>query len=300
METPLISIIIPAYNPDESFCKTILSVLNQTYENFELIIIDDGSEIDTTSIINKFDDQRIIYHKLEHKNANVARNYGIAISNGKYIAMLDSDDLWLKNHLEDCLNTLRENGADGLYGSLILRDTKDIERPFYVRGLNKDEKMINYLLQSGYGAQTSTFFLSAESAKDILWDPLLNRHQDYDFIVRYNKRYQLIHKEKPTAIYVCSIKEKIIDFKSCIQFIKSNTDDIEPQLYNNYNLNMLLLAKNKNATSDIINHYIKEATRHKEYLSYDKYIMIRYPENWCEKFKYKLEYLFHIIRLKVE
>jgi glycosyltransferase involved in cell wall biosynthesis len=73
---PLVSVIVPAYNPDQSVYQTIQSVLNQTYKNFELVIINDGSEIDMIPIINRINDQRIIYHKLEHKNANVARNYG--------------------------------------------------------------------------------------------------------------------------------------------------------------------------------------------------------------------------------
>jgi glycosyltransferase involved in cell wall biosynthesis len=300
MSKELISVIIPVYNPDVSFPKTIRSVLNQTYKNFELIIMDDGSDIDIIPILSQFNDQRIIYKKLEHKNANVARNQGISTSNGKYIAMLDSDDLWLDNHLNDCLNTLQKSNAHGLYGSLLLRDTNGQERPFHVRKLNKDERMINYLLKTGYGAQTSTLFLTTQSAKEILWDPSLNRHQDYDFIVRYDKKYQLIPKENPTVIYVCTQKKTVIDFKSCINFIKSNKNDIEPQLYISYNSHMLMLAKNRNATNDIIKYYIKEATRYKEYLSYFNYAMIRYPQTRIERFKCKIAYIFHIIKTKIE
>ncbi|GHT70554.1 hypothetical protein FACS1894155_06460 [Bacteroidia bacterium] len=98
---PVISVIIPVYNPDESVLETIQSVLNQTYENFELIVVDDGSDFDVTTIIQQFNDSRIFFYKLEHKNANIARNYGILISSGLYIAMLDSDDIWMENHLED-------------------------------------------------------------------------------------------------------------------------------------------------------------------------------------------------------
>jgi glycosyltransferase involved in cell wall biosynthesis len=300
MNPELISVVVPVYNPDESFYKTIQSVLNQTYKYFELILVDDGSEIDIANIVNPFNDLRIRYYKQEHQNANVARNYGITQSQGEYIAMLDSDDIWLETHLEDCINTLQNNDADGLYGSLILKHADGREQSFHVRRLNEDENMINYLLQTGYGAQTSTLFLTSESVKDILWNPSLKRHQDYDFVVRYSRKYRLIPKENPSVIYVYSSKEKMIDFNSCIQFIKSNIDDIEPQLYNNYNFNMFLLAKNKSATDDIIKHYIKEATRYKVYLSYHKYIMIRHPKNWFEKIKCKLEYLFHVLQVRVE
>ena len=296
--SPIISVIVPVYNPDYSFQSTIQSVLNQTYKNFELIVVDDGSDKDIAPVIEQLEDSRIRYYKQEHQNANVARNYGIAQSKGKYIAMLDSDDLWLENHLEDCIHTLQQTNADGLYGSLIIRHQNGGEQSCRVRHLNEDETMINYLLSTGYGAQTSTLFLTAESAKDILWDAELNRHQDYDFVVRYSKKYRLAPKENPTVIYRLSQGAKIIDFESCIRFIKSNMDDIEPQLYIRYNYNMLLVAKNQKADKDIINYYIKESTRYKEYLSYYQYMMIRHPKNWLEKLKCRLEYTFYILSIK--
>ena len=164
LSTLLISVIIPVYNPSEEICETIQSVLNQTYQNFEIIVVDDGSEIDIVLYIKRFDYQRIIYYKLDHKNANGARNYDIACSKGKYIAMLDSDDFWLESHLDDCINTLQNSQADGLYGSLFLKYDNGYERPVYVLHLNEGEKMINYLLSTVVGAQTSTLFFTKESA----------------------------------------------------------------------------------------------------------------------------------------
>ena len=300
-DAPLISVVIPTYNTaNEVLQATLNSVLHQTYPNIEIWLIDDGSETDVLPLVEEINDQRIHYQKLPHTNANVARNYGITQSKGKYIAMLDSDDLWLANHLEDCLQTLQQTNADGLYGSLIIRHQNGGEQSVRVRHLNEDETMINYLLSTGYGAQTSTLFLTAESAKDVLWDAELKRHQDYDFVVRYSKKYRLAPKEKATVIYRLSQGAKTIDFESCIRFIKSNMDDIEPQLYLNYNYNMLLMAKNQNAGTDIINHYIKESTRYKAYLSYYRYVTIRYPKNWLERLKCKLEYLLDVLLIKVE
>jgi glycosyltransferase involved in cell wall biosynthesis len=300
-DAPLISVVIPTYNTTNEVLKTTLhSVLNQTYQNIEIWLIDDGSETDTSALLKEINDQRIHYHKLPRANANVARNYGIVQSKGKYIAMLDSDDSWLVNHLENCITTLQNTNADGLYGSLIVRNKSGREQLFYARHLGENETMINYLLTAGCGAQTSTLFLTAESAKDILWDSKLNRHQDYDFVVRYSKKYQLIPKEKATVIYNFDSTGKMIDFKSCIRFINSNINDIEPQLYHSYNYNMLLKARNKKAGKDIINHYVRESTRYKSYMPYYRYVTIRYPENWLERLKCKFEYLFHILLVKVE
>jgi glycosyltransferase involved in cell wall biosynthesis len=293
--SPLISVVAPVYNPEESIYDTIQSVLNQTYKDIEFIIVDDGSESDVVSMINRFKDKRIAYYRLEHKNANEARNYGISKSKGKYIAMLDADDIWLENHLEDCLNTLHENGADGLYGSLVIR-YGDNNQVAYARNLHEGETMVNYLLQTGCGAQSSTLFMTIESAKNILWDNELNRHQDYDFVVRYSKKYKMVSKQNPTVIYLHNPNPKFIDFQSCMRFIKNNRGDIDPQLYNLYHQNMLPLAKGRSKSPKIIKHYIKEATRHKKYLSYYQYFAIIHPVTWFEKLKCKLEYIFHILK----
>lgn len=200
MNKPEISIIIPVYNSPELLVQAIDSVLSQRYPNFELLIIDDGSEVDLMDYISLFDDPRINYYKLKHSNANVARNYGMQISKGKYIAMLDSDDLWLESHLDQCLNSI--DVFDGLYGSIIVRSNDSNEDYiYYTRELDQGESMINFLLNTCKGAQTSTLFMTASSAKDIKWTPTLKRHQDYDFVLRYSKKYKWGVIDTPTIIY---------------------------------------------------------------------------------------------------
>ena len=296
LPAPLISVVIPVYNPDEIIIETIQSVINQTCQDFEIIIVDDGSEMDITPYIEQVNDKRLIVHKLEHNNANVARNYGISHSTGKYIALLDADDLWLESHLEECLHTIRAQQADGLYGSLFLKYDNGIERPYYVRKLHEGEKMINYLLSSGVGAQTSTLFLTKESAIAILWDETLHRHQDYDFIVRYNRKYTLVPKFQPTVKYRDSNKKKHIDYNSCIRFIQNNMKDIEPQLYNQYNLQKFVSATHHNASHEIIKHYQKEATKYKSCISYDMYMSIKNPQSSYKKMLYKIEYIFSLLK----
>ena len=300
---PLISVVIPTYNPKDEILKASLdSVLNQTYRNIEIRLIDDGSETDVFPLVEALNDARIHYRKLPHANANVARNYGMDQSSGSYIAMLDADDLWKENHLDDCLHTLRNSSADGLYGSLILRNpSNQTENTVRVRERRVDESMIDYLLSTGYGAQTSTLFMRAETAKDIRWNPALRRHQDYDFVVRYSKKYRWIPKPEATVIYRMghSLNTEI-DFRSCIRFIKENEKDIHPALYNKYHQNMLSLARRLNASQEIESHYRKEATRCKEYLSYAHFLQIRQPQSPYELLKLKLAYLFYILRIGVE
>ena len=101
--TPLVSIITPSYNASSYIVETIESVLSQTYENWEMIVVDDCSSDETLNILNKYleKDKRIklISNKM-NMGAAQSRNRAIEISEGKYIAFLDSDDLWLGKKLE--------------------------------------------------------------------------------------------------------------------------------------------------------------------------------------------------------
>lgn len=100
------SIIMPAYNVEKFIGSAIKCVLNQTYQNFELIIVDDGSIDKTSEIIATFSDNRIKIIKQENQGLGRARNVGIENAKNNYIAFLDSDDLWAPQKLENVLNEL--------------------------------------------------------------------------------------------------------------------------------------------------------------------------------------------------
>ena len=94
-----ISVILPCYNSEKFLRKTIMSVLNQDYDNFELIIIDDGSRDKTQNILNKFSNNKKIIIKKNRKNSgkpSIARNIGLKICSGRYVTFIDSDDTWKK------------------------------------------------------------------------------------------------------------------------------------------------------------------------------------------------------------
>lgn len=97
-----VTVIMPVYNREKELSKSIESVLSQTYKNFELIIIDDGSEDKSKDIIQSFQliDNRIKYYYQTNQGVSAARNNGLDKSVGKYITFLDSDDTWDKNFLE--------------------------------------------------------------------------------------------------------------------------------------------------------------------------------------------------------
>lgn len=114
MEKNLISIIIPIYNAEKFIKETIETVLNQTINNFELILVDDISTDNSSKIIEEYakKDSRIKYVKLEKKElASGARNRGVLEAKGEYICFLDADDLWIKDKLEKQLLFMKKNNC---------------------------------------------------------------------------------------------------------------------------------------------------------------------------------------------
>lgn len=292
----LVSVVIPCYNSVE-LRRTLESVCKQSYTCWEVVCVDDGSDINILSIISAFNDPRMSYYRLpEHANANVARNYGILHSHGAYIAMLDSDDEWLETHLEDSLRLLLKEQTDCIYGSLILRGKMDTV--FTTRMVNEGETMIDFLLSTGYGAQTSTLVMTASSARDILWNETLLRHQDYDFVVRYARKYRMFPQFVPTVIYYCPNTARRIDFDSCIRFIRSVEDEITDRIYMKYHKHMLNLAIAIKARKEVVNYYREAATRYEYLLPLYDYLMILHPRNsfhaWVLKMRYVWGVLLHI------
>lgn len=110
---PTVSVIIPTYNRARMVGRAIRSVLNQTYQDFEIIVVDDGSTDDTEGVVRGFNDDRIRYMRHdENKGAAAARNTGIKAALGEYVAFQDSDDEWLPEKLEKQVRVLQNAPAE--------------------------------------------------------------------------------------------------------------------------------------------------------------------------------------------
>ncbi|MBD2017364.1 glycosyltransferase [Microcoleus sp. FACHB-53] len=106
---PLISVIIPAYNAEKTIQETIDSVLNQTFQDFEIIVINDGSQDTTLEIVNSIKDPRLQVFSYPNAKQAASRNRGISHSTGEFLAFLDADDLWKPEKLEAQLKALQDN-----------------------------------------------------------------------------------------------------------------------------------------------------------------------------------------------
>lgn len=112
-----VSVIIPAFNSGKYIQEALDSVLAQSHEPLEIIVIDDGSTDDTEAVVSSFGD-KVIYRRQENAGSGKARNTGISLAKGKWIAFLDSDDVWYNNHLKKLMDRLATNTkADMVYGA---------------------------------------------------------------------------------------------------------------------------------------------------------------------------------------
>ena len=144
--TPLISVVIPAYNAEQFLDETLESVLSQTYENWECIIVNDGSTDNTESIAKKWceKDARFCYFYKENSGVSDTRNLGIKEARGEYIAFLDADDLYMSNFLEVCLENLVEKDVDLIAPKMLeFRDVRN--------GVIEDEDKKDYLYSGKEG-----------------------------------------------------------------------------------------------------------------------------------------------------
>jgi glycosyltransferase involved in cell wall biosynthesis len=141
MINPLVSIIVPAYNAAKHISDTIKSVQNQTFKDFELIIIDDGSKDNTLEVIESFlDDKRIKYIFQENKGQASARNNGIREAKGSLIAFQDSDDLWKPNKLEKQLSLFDDPSIGVCYSDVEVLDD-ETEKIIEYKRTNNFEQM---------------------------------------------------------------------------------------------------------------------------------------------------------------
>ena len=121
MANELVSVIMPVYNAEAFVAEAINSVLNQSYERLELLVIDDASTDESMKIINDIRDPRLNCIYLDKNGgAGVARNKGIRLAKGRYIAFIDADDLWLREKLEKQLEFMRESKASLSYSDYYL------------------------------------------------------------------------------------------------------------------------------------------------------------------------------------
>ena len=215
----IVSVIMPSFNTGRFIKEAINSVINQTYTNWELIIVDDCSNDDTNEIINSFEDSRIKYLKNDtNMGAAICRNRALKEAKGKWIAFLDSDDLWKKDKLEKQIGFMEKGGYDFSYTNYIEMDEKSTPNGIIVTGPKKisKNKMYDYCwpgcLTVMYNAEKIGLIQIEDIKKNndyAMWLKVCRKADCYlldEYLAKYRKREGSISNNRYTKLIMWHYK----------------------------------------------------------------------------------------------
>ncbi|MCB2214869.1 glycosyltransferase family 2 protein [Desulfofustis glycolicus] len=195
MTEPLISVVIPAYNHELFVGAAVDSVLGQSCADLELIVVDDGSTDRTGEVVQGFTDQRLRYFYQENQDAFNTINRGISLARGRYIAILNSDDLYTLDRLEKLYDACRSDDAVCAFSDVIPIDATGAEFDDPDFGWNRWHRknrdfyfvcgdLYTAFLKGNFMVTTSNLFMTAEAARRVGPFCSLRYLHDYDFIFR--------------------------------------------------------------------------------------------------------------------
>lgn len=222
---PTVSIVVPVYNVASYLEETVQSVLDQTWTDWELILVDDGSTDESGEIAKKLaeSDSRIQYFHKENGGQASARNYGIKKSQGTYVALLDSDDLWLPEKLATQMEELKEHNPDFLYGLGYYyypeREDK-LEAYEWVSGKMSGKEFFDVLYHSCF-VNTNTVLVKRELFDQVGYfdeDQLLRGTEDWDLWMRIAKQVNTVYGSPSRNVYY-RIHESGIHLQKCRMLI---------------------------------------------------------------------------------
>lgn len=230
---PLVSINLCCYNSEKYLRETLQSIINQTYTDWELVIINDGSSDSTESIIHEYIKQGypIIYHYQENKGLGYSRNEALKRSQGEFIAFIDHDDLWMPEKLEKQVTILESDEKIALvYSNFIKYNTMKGTRRTALKGAQPEKFAFPALLKK-YSIGIMTVVIRYETLKNLdhYFDESLNLSEDYDLFLRIAYKSNVAYINEPLALY------RIHENMSSLKHFKYRPDE------KTYILNKLLL-----------------------------------------------------------
>lgn len=203
---PFFSVIIPLYNKEKFIKNTLESVLNQTFEDFELLIVNDGSTDKSEAIVNSFSDRRIQYFFKKNGGVSSARNYGITRANSEYIVFIDADDLWHSGFLKEMKQLIRSHANDKVFACAIELETPLRTFPARYSFQHRSEsQIVNYfsasMKQSVLSCYSAVFHCSVFQ-KVGMFDEQINSAEDTDMWIRIGLKYEIVFLNLILATYV--------------------------------------------------------------------------------------------------
>lgn len=202
----LISVVIPAYNAEKTIRQTIKSVLRQTFSDFEVIVVNDGSQDATLKIVSSIKDSRIKVFSYANAGVSISRNRGINLATGEFIAFLDADDLWSFDKLEAQLKALRANHQAAVAYSWT--DYIDESGKFLHAGdhITVNGDVYEKLLLKNFIDCGSNPLIRREALLEVgKFDESLTCAEDWDLWLRLAVRYHFVAVPRPQVLYrICN------------------------------------------------------------------------------------------------
>jgi glycosyltransferase involved in cell wall biosynthesis len=199
---PFFSVVVPVYNRADLIGNALRSVLAQSEQDFEIIVIDDGSRDDPRSVVDTFEDPRIRFFRQDNRGGGAARNAGIDRANGRFVALLDSDDTFLPHHLASMRQLLAETASTAGYARVVV--DREVGRTFLKppRAIAQDEDMPTYLLCDRGFTPTSTLVVPTELARRLRFHEKLSEAEDTDFVIRlWLAGCRFVMAERPGTVW---------------------------------------------------------------------------------------------------
>ena len=199
---PRYSIVIPTYNRASSVEHTLAGCFAQSFKNFEIVVVDDGSSDDTLAVLEKIADPRLVIVAQENAGPAAARNHGMRKARGQYIAFLDSDDVWYPDFLKQAEDAYSEDPNQVLYGQIIV--DRGVGK-YWVKpdiAIEKDESIYDYLYVKGCFIQTSTIIIPSALSDTVSWDETVTFGDNDQFAIdcwQTGTPFRML--EKPMTLY---------------------------------------------------------------------------------------------------
>ena len=267
---PEISIILPTYNRAEYIIETIESIRNQTYPNWKLLVIDDGSEDNTEALIRQMKDERIQFHKTAKRlGITGARNEGLRIADSELIAFMDSDDLWAASKLEKQVSALQQYPGAGFSftgGFNFKNPNEPIDFFYKQRGGVKYDNIFISFFRSEISATTPSLMFRRqcldvtgyfdESSPFSKMDLILKLSKNFKAVILYEPLlYRRLHDSNVSSL---AWEKGYKDGVALIQFYKNNlppeiASDALYRLYMNFGEDCLLHKERKKAMINFLN-----------------------------------------------
>lgn len=203
----LISVIIPAYNAEKTIQETIGSVLQQTFTDFEIIVVDDGSSDSTVDVVSNITDSRVKVIAGSHAGASASRNLGFVRSMGEFVAFLDADDIWTPDKLEAQLAALKNNPK--AYVAYSWTNFIDEEGKFLRKGSRATciGNVYDKILVANFLGNGSNVLIKREAIETVGgYDESLSAGQDRDLYIRLAAQYEFVVVPSPQNLYRVSQK----------------------------------------------------------------------------------------------